>query len=72
MRGRVPGPEGFVNHTYFTALVAAHRVLRRRLGLGPFGSALVVLALSYGLAFLETFTMAAALMSARYASTSVP
>lgn len=49
--------------TYFTALVAADRVLRKRLALGPVGSALVVLALSYGLAFLETFTMATGLMS---------
>ena len=48
--------------TYYTALVAADRVLRRRLSLGPIGSAVLVLVLSYGLAFLETFAMATDLM----------
>lgn len=49
--------------TYFTLLVAADRVLRRRLSLGPIGAAALVLGLSYILAFLETFAMATDLMS---------
>jgi cycloeucalenol cycloisomerase len=57
--------------TYFTALVAAHRGLSRRLGLtgqtttlARLGSAALVLGLSYVVAFAETFFMATDLMSA--------
>lgn len=50
--------------TYYTALVVAHRGLCRRLGLGAASGALLVAALSYAVAFAETFFMATDLMSA--------
>jgi cycloeucalenol cycloisomerase len=44
--------------TYFTGLVIAERILRARLSPGRVGSALIVVGVSYVVAFAETFFMA--------------
>lgn len=49
--------------TYFTALGVAYRVLTTKLGLGRPGRVVVVLALSYVLAFAETLFMATGAMA---------
>jgi cycloeucalenol cycloisomerase len=48
--------------TYFTLLVVADRTLRAKLRPGPLGRALIVAALSYAIAFAETFFMATDMM----------
>lgn len=48
--------------TYFTVLVVADRTLRARLNPGPLGRALIIAALSYAIAFAETFFMATDMM----------
>lgn len=49
--------------TYFTVLVVAYRKIVAAFGLGVVGRAAAVLALSYALAFAETFFMATDLMT---------
>lgn len=53
--------------TYFAFLTTADREIVRRLRPGPVGRAVVVIALSYSVAFAETFFMASPLLSGLFA-----